>query len=279
MIQFWNRAIVVFIAVLISSFSYSQEKKGDLFPVDDIYFKKWGWLAGIGANYSIPLSGEVNQVDNSNLDTISNYLFSPKGKVGAMLEGGAFYMLDNPIVSLLDAELRVNWFAGKEDFTENRTSGINNDTILNQSGIRNFDQFNASIRLNANNTIQVSQYGFIQNTLGVNFDYLFHENLQTDTPTLAIPDPSDKFQIQLHYKLSYGLRLDLMHYMIVGVDIPIITLYPWQDGRQTINVFESQYWPLTVSVQFLFLQKSNRPDCRKPQPLDMNKKRKKAKMY
>lgn len=274
-----TRAILIILTIFLSSILFSQEKKGDIFPVDDIYFKNWGWLTGAGANYTIPVSGEANRDYNVNTDTISNFLFSPTGRVGAMLEGGAFMLLDNPIVSYLDADIRFNWFNGKENFTENRISTVTNDTILTQSGIRSFDQINVSLRLNANNTIQVSQYGFIQNTLGANFDYLFYENLQSDLPVLPLEEPSEKFQIQLHYKLAYGFRLDLMHYMIVGLDIPILNLYPWQDGRPNIEVFESQYWPLTLSVQFLFLQKSNRPDCKKPPPLDMNKKRKKARMF
>lgn len=271
--------ILVLFIITIPSFSYSQAKKEPIFPVNDIYFKDWGWKAAIGGNYTIPLSGKTSITYGEGSDTISDFLFSPVGKVGMMIEGGAFYLLDNPIVSYLDADIRVNWFNGKENFAETRIEGGSGDTILSQEGYRSFSQFNVSLRLNANNTIQVSEYGFIQNTLGLNFDYLFYESQEINPPVFPLQDPSDEFQMQLHYKLAYGLRLDLMHYMIIGVDVPVLTLFPWDDGKQTIAMFESRYWPLTLSVQILFLQKSNRPDCKKPPPLNMNKKRKKAKMF
>ena len=105
---------VLFIS--IASPLLSQEKWDDLFPVDDIYFKNWGWHAAAGINYTIPTSGKTMLESNMNPDTISEYNFSPKGKVGAMLEGGAFYLLDNPIVSYIDGGIRLNWFNGKEDF-------------------------------------------------------------------------------------------------------------------------------------------------------------------
>jgi hypothetical protein len=277
----WKRKLW-FVSIYIIAFpllSYSQAKKEPIFPVGDIYFKNWGWKAGIGGNYTIPFSETKSINFNENSDTTDIYNFNPIGKMGMMVEGGFFYLLENPIVSYLDADVRVNWFNGRENFAGIRMDTVSQDTISTQGGYRSFSNFNVSIRLQANNTIHVSKYGFIQNTLGLNFDYLFYENQKIDPPIFPIENTANRFQFQLHYKLSYGLRLDLMHYMIVGVDIPLLTLYPWNDGGQMINMFESRYWPVTVSIQVMFLQKTNRPDCNKPPPLDINKKRKKAKMF
>lgn len=265
--------------LFITGSVYSQEKWDDLFPVDDIYFKNWGWLAGAGINYTIPTSGNSVLESDTIPDLFYSYALSPKGKVGAMLEGGAFYLLDNPVVSYLDAGIRMNWYNGKEDFTLDRVSTIDNSTLPSQSGYRSFSFLNASLRINANNTIQISKYEFIQNSIGLNVDYTFYESQEIDPPLLPLTDFEESFQMQLHYKLSYGFRLDLMHYMIVGVDTPILTLVDWDGGKPSFEMFNSTYLPITLSVQFLFLQKSNRPDCKKPPPLDMNKKRKKAKMF
>ena len=185
-------------------------------------------------NYTIPTSGKSTLIDNQNADTSSNYLFSPVGKIGAMLEGGAFMMYDNPIVSFADAGIRVNWFNGKEKFTDNSVLTSTGDTLLSQEGYRDFTKLNASLRLNANNTIQVSKYGFIQNTLGLNMDYFFYQNTTSDLPIFPIEEENNYFQMQIHYKLAYGFRLDLMHYMIIGLDTPILTLVDWDGGSSKL---------------------------------------------
>jgi hypothetical protein len=264
---------------------FSQEKWDDLFPVKEIYFKNWGWYAGIGGNYTIPTSGKSNMSYGLDADTSSAYLFSPVGKLGGMLEGGAFYMFDNPYVAYVDGGIRVNWFSGKEKFDAYQIDQQTTDTLSMQSGDQQFSMANVSLRLNANNAIQVSKYGFIQNTLGVNFDYNFYHATKVDPENYSFPagslntekDPS--FQMQFHYQIAYGFRLDLMHYMIIGLDTPILTFVPWENGKPSIAFFHSSYLPVTLSVRFMFLQKSNRPDCQKPPPLDMNKKRKKARMF
>jgi len=264
------------IFILLSP-SFGQGEKDPIFPVNDIYFKKWGWYAGIGGNYTVPLFNDVVRT-YQNSDSVSTVQFTGVGQPGMMIEGGAFYLLDNPVVSYLEGGLRFNWFRAKEDISTTVVNASDNNTLLQQEDERSFDQVNVSLRLDANNTIKVSKYGFIQNTLGLNFDYLFYSEYQSSNP-LYSEATDDVFQAQIHYKLSYGFRLDLMHYMIIGIDAPILTIAPWNDGRQTIDVFESYYWPLTLSVRILFMQKSNRPDCKKPPPLDMNKKRKEAKMF
>jgi hypothetical protein len=282
-----RNSFLFFISFLFLSMipAKAQQKRPPIFPSDDPYFKNWGWYAGLGTNFTLPISGELRQSFNFLSDTLQDYTFSPKGRLGAMIEGGAFYLLDNYIVSYVDGGIRVNWFNGKENFTEYQVDQLAGDTIAMQEGYRSFSMMNASLRLAANNTIQVSKYGFIQNSLGLNVDYTFYKKFKLDPEGFPFPyDPLadatyNEFQFQLHYKIAYGFRLDLMHYMIIGIDAPIFTIAPWQDGRQTIDIYHSNYWPLTLSVRVLFLRKSNRPDCKKPPPLDMNKKRKEAKMF
>lgn len=286
----WMRkriSLLLFVLFLIISgvSAKAQAKRAPIFPTDDPYFKNWGWYAGLGTNFTIPTSGSKEQIFVSLPDTSFNYLFSPKGKMGLMLEGGAFYLTDYYLLSYLDAGLRVNWFNAKENFTAYHIDQNLGDTLSIQDGKRDFSLMNVSLRLDANNCIQVSKYGFIQNTLGLNVDYSFYKKFEMDPPDYPFPfDPlSDatynEFQFQIHYKLAYGFRLDLMHYMIIGLDAPIFTIAPWTNGRPTIDTYQSSYLPLTLSVRVLFLRKSNRPDCKKPPPLDMNKKRKEAKMF
>lgn len=279
--QLMFRYLLSFIILLLFSVSsYSQKKLDPTFPTDDPFYKNWGWHAGIGGNYTVTNNGKHASVYVHNPDTVSYYNFIPRGQVGAMVEGGAFLLLDNIIVSYLDAGLRVNWFQGKNIFTENRVTSSTNDTILFTEGERSFDIIDVSLRMNANNTIQLSNYGFIQNTLGLNVDYQFIKNQQTFPPIFPLDDfANDKFQFQLHYKLAYGFRLDLMRYMIVGIDVPLMTFHPWNGGSQTIDVFGAQYWPITLSVNVMFLQKSNRPDCRDSPKVNMNKRRRKERMF
>lgn len=276
----YKRVFIFSILLLFTLNSFSQKKWDPLFPTDDPFYKNWGWHAGLGGNYTLPLNSKSSSVLIHNADTVSYFNFNPNGQVGAMVEGGAFLLLDNIIVSYLDAGLRLNWFQGKNKFDDYRVRSSTGDTISFMEGERTFDIFDVSLRLNANNTIQVSNYGFIQNTLGLNVDYQFYKGQNTNPPIFPLDDFEDnKFQFQLHYKLSYGFRLDLMHYMIIGIDAPLMTFVPWDEGSQTINVFDAQYWPLTLSVNVMFLQKSNRPDCRDSPSMDMNRKRKKEKMF
>ncbi len=277
-------AFILFV-IFTSQIVIAQRKNPPIFPTDEPYFKNWGWFAGIGANYTLPVSGKTDALYNEASDTTFNYHYSPLGKVGMMAEGGAFYLLDNKYVSLLDAGLRFNWFNGKENFEEYQVDQTLMDTISIQNGNQQFSMMNVSLRLDASNAIQVSKYGFILNTLGLNFDYRFYDSQKVDPENYTFPfEPFDlesnsAFQIQVHYKFSYGFRLSLMHYMIIGIDTPIFTAIPWENGSPAFAFFSSDYLPLTLSVRVMFLRKSNRPDCNKPAPLDMNKKRKEAKMF
>lgn len=280
-----NRFSLLIFAMFLAQISFSQRKRPPIFPTDEPYFKNWGWYAGIGANYSLGVSGKTDASYNENTDTSFQYTFTPRGKVGMMIEGGAFYLLDNKYVSVLDAGLRFNWFNGKENFEEYQVNQTLMDTVSNQNGNQQFSMMNISLRLDASNAIQVSKYGFIQNTLGLNFDYRFYDGQKVDPENFSFPfepfslESQSAFQVQLHYKIAYGFRLDLMHYMIIGIDTPIFTALPWENGSPAFAFFSSEYLPLTLSVRVLFLRKSNRPDCNKPAPLDTNKKRKEAKMF
>jgi len=212
-------------------------------------------------------------------DTIQIGTYTRQGKVGFLIEGGRFTMTYSKIVPYIDYGIRFKLLRGYEDYKGINPPTENTDTVFIDNSAR-FDNYYFSAHFNANNAIRVSNRGFIQNTLGLNIDYRV---IQSRNGTIQYSEntvvSSEVFLVQLHYKIGYGFRMDKKHYLIFTLETPILTAYPWDDGKPTIAMFNSRYQPISLSVRLLFLSNSTRPDCNKPIPLNMDKKHKKAKMF
>jgi hypothetical protein len=271
----------LFVIILFSSNVLSQDKKWKpLFPVEDIKYKLSGWYAGVGATYNFAYPNNEN--NNYNLSDSSKIIsnFSASGKPGFLVEGGRYTMTYSNYVPYIDYGIIFKMFGGGQDYTGYEVSTDNSDTISSVSNSATYNNYYVSAQFNANNVIRVSEFGFVQNSLGVNFDYSVINTLKGTYPTLPNTKTSvDVFSIQLHYKIGYGLRIDKRHFLIITLETPILTVFPWDDGKSTIAMLNSRYRPVMLSFRLMFLRNTTRPDCFKPSDIKMNKKRKKTRLF
>ena len=251
-----------------------------LFPVDDTNYKLSGWLAGAGGTYTFSLPSLTEQVYQLDNDTILTANFDAGGNLGFLIEAGRFTMTYSKLVPYIDYGILFKLIRGTQDYKGYLSQSDNQNSILIDQSTSSFSNYYLSAYFNANNAIRVSEFGFIQNSLGLNIDYKVIETLKGTAPEFPESiSTSEVFLTQLHYKLGYGFRLDKNHYLTFTLETPILTAYPWDDGKSTIAIFDSRYRPILFSVRVLFLNPNSRPDCNKPTDINMNKKRNKTRLF
>ena len=113
---------------------------------------------------------------------------------------------------------------------------------------------------NVNNIIQLTDYTFIQNSIGVNFDWKFLQKYETNGSPYAINN-TGAFILSLHYKLGYGIKVTDQLFIIPTLETPILNGIKWENGKSTYGIFSSRYRPLIFSVRFAWLRKPDRGGC------------------
>jgi hypothetical protein len=271
-------SLIVFFLFISTVFSQDNKWK-PIFPAEDINFRLNGWYAGAGATYNFAYPNNKNNYDFSDSSKIdANFLAT--GKPGFMVEGGRYTMTYSNYVPYIDYGLVFKMFGGGQDYTGYEVSIENLDTIASNSSSAQFSNYYISAQFNANNAIRVSEYGFIQNSLGINIDYYLFRTSQGSAPLFPDTKTSvDVFSLQLHYKIGYGLRLDKKHFLMITLETPLLNIFPWDNGKSTISFLNSRYHPVMLSVRLMFLRNTTRPDCYKPNDVKMNKKHKKSRLF
>jgi len=271
----------MFACFLFSSPLLSQNRKWkSLFPVDDPNYKLSGWLVGAGATYTFSIPSTTEQFYQLGNDTILTADFKAVGNPGFLIEVGRFTMTYSKLIPYLDYGILFKLIRGHQDYTGHISVSDNQDPILISQNSASFSNYYLSAYFNANNAIKVSEFGFIQNSIGLNIDYKVIETLKGIAPIFPeSKSTSEIFLTQLHYRLGYGFRLDKKHYLTFTLETPILTAFPWDDGKSTIAIFDSRYRPILFSIRLMFLSTNSRPDCNKPTHIDMNKKRNKTRLF
>lgn len=271
----------MFACFIIPSIVFSQNKKWKpLFPVDDTNYKLSGWLVGAGVTYTFSLPSVTEQAYQLGNDSILTANFDASGNPGFLVEVGRFTMTYSKIVPYIDYGFLFKLIRGTEDYSGYLSEADNQNSTLISQSTASFSNYYVSAFFNANNTIRVSEFGFIQNSLGLNLDYRVIETVKGTAPSFPTSQTtSEVFLVQLHYKLGYGFRLDKKHYLTFTLETPILTAYPWDSGKSTIAFFDSRYRPVLFSVRLMFLNANSRPNCNKPTQINMDKKRNKTRLF
>lgn len=118
----------------------------------------------------------------------------------------------------------------------------------------------ASLNLNLNNIISLDNYTFIQNTIGVNADYRFAQNVNAANPYNSVVPSS--FVVQVHYKLALGLMIDNDKAVIPYIEIPVFNITPTQTEFSQLDYFDQSYQSVIVGVR-LMLFRLGQKDCPK----------------
>lgn len=256
-----------FILLLIGStvFGQSGRQKKRLYDTTSPSLNSRGWYFAPGMTYMLPTKfnwsdERMRTTDAGVLDTLYTGDFNSKGKIGAYFEIGRHHFTDKIIlVDNFDYGIAYKMFRGTEDFDglmklDSTVTPITNAGKFNESYI--------SAHFNASNILQVMDKNFIMNSIGLNVDYkMFNSNTYPGPTTgMNIVYPNNLL-VQMHYRLGFGFRLRPSLFVIPSIETPILNIVSFDDGKSTLQFFNSRYRPLIFSIRFLLLDKRKTRDC------------------
>lgn len=240
-------------------YNTSRKEKKEPFPNTEDY-RPGGWLAGVGLTAMVGF--ESTEADFPDLNLSGE--FSPVPLPGLMLEFGRYYNFErNIIFKYVDASIAYKALLGRENFTLNDlTTGA---TVLEDG--HTFNQHFASINLNANSIIPLSNYTFLQSTIGVNGDIRFIDGFPNNYGAAIPPVNENAFVGQVHYKLGFGYALDTDLLLETSIETPVYTFVPNGTHFSMLDYYQTRYQPFIVRVRFLFfrLGKTKCPPVGNPQ--------------
>lgn len=215
-------------------------------------FRPTGWLFDIG------ITGTKGITDQSNItlgDT--SYTFSSPIRPGIALSAGRYISIKkgHKIIKYLDYNVgyKMLWNTEKQDLSI--LSSTTRESITNNN-VAHY----ANANLNFNNVISLNDYNFIQNSIGVNVDYRFAQNLSgTGYQSENAPD---KFVLQVHYKLAWGIMIDNDKALIPYIEIPVFNITPTQTNFSQLDYFNQSYQSVIVGVR-LMLFRLGQKECPK----------------
>lgn len=213
---------------------------GSFFPKTDRH-KPSGWFIAPGLTYTLTSpAGPTNHPYAPN-----EYEFDAKGKLGLYFELGRYKIFDYQyFFNYMDYGLAYKSIAGREDHS------IIAGSPIGPLGTGSFSDQHALAFINFNNIIELSNPWFIQNSFGLNVDYQFGQDRQGG---LGQGDEfPGRFIAQAHYKFGIGFLASKKLLVIPSVELPIVSglpnaPWPW------LNYFNSSYYPLILSIRFMFL--------------------------
>jgi hypothetical protein len=250
----------------------------DVFPLD-ADFKLNGFYAGIGGTYMYPWKESDEKFyskqtfNDTTLEIFTSFQGKPSGKLGLYAEVGWFHSFQNPtFFHFLDLGLSYRQYKGSEDFSGNKklvfSDSLGNVLGTAPSSLSQSDTYSdqiVSFSANLTNHFHFSRYGFVQNGIGVNVDYFFSKS-RSGGP--VFPGYEAKFlpdiQAQLHYRFGVGWKASPTILVIPSIELPLLTLYEFDEFRSALPYFSTRHYPIIFSVRIMFLRRISE-DCVVPQ--------------
>jgi len=225
---------ILFISAFYVNAQHTNRQKRDLIEKNRWEEKGWHFAPGLTYTPSFkPKADSAPEVD-------------PHGRLAVYLELGRWHLFPGGgnVFNYYDYSLAYKRLSGSEEFAGNK--GI-------------FKQNYVLANFNINNIIQLSDYMFIQNSLGLNLDYKISEKYESSgSPYL---DNTNKLLFSLHYKLGIGFKATQKLFVIPTLETPILNGMEWEKARSDYGVFSSRYRPVIFTVRLAFLMKSKRNSC------------------
>jgi hypothetical protein len=220
-----------------------QKKRGnshEAYP-NPFDFHPTGWLFDAGLTGTMGLDGTQTTTFGDTTLTLSTQ-FRP----GISFSAGRYLSLKkgHKIFKYLDYNLGYKMLWNLENQEREITSSGAQESFTN-SNIAHY----ANANLNFNNIISLSDYSFIQNSIGVNVDYRFLNNASA-TGTNANIQPAN-FIVQVHYKLAFGFMFDNDKAIIPYIEIPVYNITPQQSNFSQLDYFNQSFQSITVGARFM----------------------------
>jgi hypothetical protein len=275
----------VFFLVILVGLGYQAfaQRGKQLTPlyVDGTAFQNKGWFVAPGFTYMLPEMRNEQRTEyftsSDNRDTLYTGDFKRAGRIGLYLEAGRHHFIRNRyVLDHIDYGIHFKMLRGKESFAGESHYGqaalvpVNNQSTYSESFAGAF--------VNFSNILQLNNTHWIQNSLGLNLDYRVISKRNTEIDFGATSLFPETFLTQIHYRLGFGWKPEPGIFIMPMIETPLLTAYPWDDGKSTLQYFVGRNRPLifTLRIQWLSKQESrsceNQPGKNNP---DLDKKRRK----
>lgn len=232
-----KKLLVIFLSIstLSGIAQHTNREKKDLIDLRNT--KHSGWMVAPGLTYMLPFKPKGDSAPE----------VDPGGKLAVYLEVGRWHLFPGGgnVFNYFDYSLAYKRLSGKEKIGD--VDGL-------------FKQNYVLGNFNINNIIQLTDYTFIQNSLGVNVDYKFSEKYQPAAQTTTT-DNTKSLLFSLHYKIGYGIKVTKKLFVIPTLETPIINGREWERGRSDYGILSSRYRPIIFSVRLAWTRKPGRGDC------------------
>lgn len=268
------KVIVVFIAFILTNnllgqkdFTPKNRKQAFGPPTDYRDLRNWGPQISFGPAYSLTKKANETVKTTNSHNLPSDYTIDPKGSWGGYFDiGTAHYPLKAPklllfgsrLLSYYDWGIGFKYIGGKETTTINNYNSDGSLSPPSLSGTGKYHNGYVTGRFTVHKNIHFNKTHYIDNGLGLNFDYRVLTGNQSYTPVSgAVPKFHNPFVVQLHYELGFGIILKRGHYFIPSIQIPIVGF----TGNAALNWYSSNYRPIFFKVKFVKILEKKKKGC------------------
>lgn len=260
------KSLVIFcLAIVVSLNAFTQREKHiePLYNTGTSYQNK-GWFVAPGITYMLPEyrsrteTGYVPGADGS--DTLYTGDYKRAGRIGIYAEAGRHHFLeDTYLIHHIDYGIHFKKLTGKENFNGFTRVG---DALAPVESAGIFKESFVGAFFNASNIIQVKSNLWLQNSLGVNADFRVISNRSISNSAYgAQMNYPGMFLAQLHYKIGFGWKPEPGIFILPMIETPILTAFPWDDGKSTLQYFSGRYRPLIFTLRIEWLSKRSARTC------------------
>lgn len=238
----------------------------DVFPAYGNFERK-GWLISPSINFMLPPVKQASQRMFPGDGNVYDVAYKGSGKLGIGIEIGRFHVIDaSRLISYVEVSAGLKSLRGVETF-DAVLEDPTRETPFVQSGEGTFSLQYATLSATAHNIKQLSDFTFIQNSLGLNGDYKFAENVYYNDRGLPI-DLMDApgFLFQMHYRLGFGFKVAQRFIIIPSLETPIITIHEFDDMNSRLEVFNSRYRPLILRCTIMMFDNKAQRKCPSKKP-------------
>lgn len=198
-----------------------------------------------------------------NGDTSFNYTMKGKGRLGFYAEAGMYHLFPyGRIFHYMDWSVAWKNLKGSQDFTMNSMIESSSTIIAETEGTNNFRYNFLLANVNLNNVKQIGNYSFLQNSIGLNFDYALGKRESMESYYIS-GSTFDKMIFSLHYKFGFGYKINQKWFIIPILETPIFNIIPFESGKSVLGygIFDMRYRPIILSVRIAWLRKPKSGDC------------------
>lgn len=227
------------------------KKIQDNFPTTNEY-KPGGWQFAPGLAWMMP--NPLNGTSTYQLaeDTINQYTFDRKGKLGLYLDVGRYRITDDLYyIRWIDYGLHYKSLKGSTDVDVVKMVESTEEELATRTASGEFKDKYIGAYFNAYFAKSITKYEFITHGPGVNLGYAVgQKRVATQLPGEVFPG---KFIAQFHYRVGLGIKASNSLIVIPTLETPIFTGWEFDKARSSTAYFPTRYRPIIISVKFLFL--------------------------